>query len=324
MFSREALAIDAAAAAAEIEEAIRAQVQGELRRRGAVVCVSGGVDSAVTAALCARALGADRVLALLMPERDSSEESLRLGRLVAERLCVPSVVEEITTALEGLGCYARQAEAIRTAFPDYGPGHRAKISLPSIREGERLSVFRLTVRDPSGVERTARLSQRAYLQLVAATSFKQRVRATLAYYHADRQGYAVVGSHNRVEHDQGFFVKQGDGAADLEPIRHLYKTQVYALAEHIGIPEEVRARTPTTDTYSLPQTQEEFYFGLPLETMDLCLYALDHGIAASEVAPAARLSPDEVERAFRDIEAKRRATRALHLPPLAVRPAARP
>ncbi|WP_224360864.1 NAD(+) synthase [Hyalangium versicolor] len=320
MISAQSLAIDAPAVVEQITHAIRTQVLGTLRRRGVVVGVSGGVDSAVVTALCVRALGADRVLALLMPERDSSEDALRLGREVANTLGVETLVEDITPALEGLNCYRRQEEAIRQVFPEYGKGWRCKLSLPPFLEGERLNIFQLTVQEPGGTRHTSRLPASAYLQLVAATNFKQRVRKLLEYYHADRLHRAVVGTPNRLEYDQGFFVKQGDGAADLKPIAHLYKTQVYALAECLGIPEEVRRRPPTTDTFSLPQTQEEFFFSLPYAQMDLCLYAHDHGVPEDETASALGLTPRQVVAVYRDIEAKRRSTRYLHEPPLLVQP----
>ena len=318
MFSRDVLRIDAPKEASGIEAALREQVLGILRRRGVVVGLSGGVDSSVVAALCVRALGPDRVLALLMPERDASPDALRLGRLVADRLGVRCLVEDVAPALEGLGCYARQAEAIRTVFPEYGDGWRCKLSIPSLLEGERLNVTTLTVEDPAGDRRSARLPLAAYLQLVAATNFKQRARKTVEYYHADRLAYAVAGTPNRLEYDQGFFVKQGDGAADIKPIAHLYKTQVYALAAYLGVPEEIRRRPPTTDTFSMPQTQEEFYFALPYADMDACLWAHDHGTPAAEVAAALGLEPAQVERVYLDIEAKRRATRYLHQPALFV------
>ena len=165
--------------------------------------------------------------------------------------------------------------------------------------------------DPGGAQRTVRMPPAAYLQMVAATSFKQRVRKMMAYYHADRLGYAVAGTPNLLEYDQGFFVKQGDGAADFKPIAHLYKTQVFALAEFLGVPEEIRRRPPTTDTFSLAQTQEEFYFALPYRSMDLCLWAHDHQVAAAEVGAALGLTAEQVERVYRDIEAKRRVSRYL-------------
>lgn len=318
MFSREVLRIDPAATTQTIEEAIRAQVLGQLRRKGVVVGLSGGIDSSVVAALSARALGKERVLGLYMPERDSSGDSMRLGQLLAGAIGIEAVLEDIAPALEGAGCYRRQIDAIRTVYPEYGDGWKCKLTLPSILESERLNVFQLTVQDPSGVERTSRLPLAAYLQLVAATNYKQRIRKMTEYYHADRLNYAVSGTPNRLEYDQGFFVKQGDGAADFKPIAHLYKTQVYVLAEYLGVPAEIRSRPPTTDTFSMAQTQEEFFFALPYDRMDLCLYAHDHAVPAEEVAPVIDLTRSQVERVFKDIEAKRRATRYLHLAPLLV------
>jgi NAD+ synthase len=316
-FSLAALAIDPVRTADAIERAIRDQVRS-LRRRGVVVGLSGGVDSSVVTCLCVRALGADRVQVLFMPERDSSSDSEDLGRLLASRLDVPALLEPIGPTLEAAGCYAKQAEAIRSLFPEYGDGYRCKVTLPSILEGDRINVSVLTIESPSGERKTARLTPSAYLQLVAATNYKQRVRKMTEYYHADRLNYVVAGTPNRLEYDQGFFVKQGDGAADIKPIAHLYKTQVYALAEHVGVPDEIRRRPPTTDTFSLPQTQEEFYFSLPYRSMDACLYGRNHGIAADEVGAAIGLTPEQVERVYRDIDQKRRTTRYLHLGPLLV------
>src|SRR5688572_877561 len=319
MFSRDTLRIDAPAAVAEIERAIRTQLSS-LRRRGIVVGLSGGIDSSVVTCLAARAVGPDRVFVLFMPERDSSSESLRLGRLLTEKFGIPSVVEELAPTLRAAGCYSRQVEAIRTVFPEYDENYKCKISLPSILDVERLNVSELTIETPSGERRTSRMPAFAYLQLVAATNFKQRIRKLMEYYHADRLNYAVAGTPNRLEYDQGFFVKQGDGAADLKPIAHLYKSQVYALAEYLGVPDEIRRRPPTTDTFSLPQTQEEFYFALPYDKMDLCLYGHNHQVAAAEVGKAIGLAADQVERIYRDIDQKRRTTRYLHAKPLLVQP----
>jgi NAD+ synthase len=319
MFSPAVLDLDLKQTAALIEQAVRSHV-GELRKRGVVVGLSGGIDSSVVTTLCARALGADRVLVLLMPERASSPESEQLGRLLAEQLGTPTVVENIAATLEAAGCYQRQVEAIRMVFPEYSEGWRNKITLPSILEGDRLNVSELTVESPSGERRTARMPLASYLQMIAATNFKQRVRKMMEYYHADRLNYAVAGTPNRLEYDQGFFVKLGDGSADIKPIAHLYKSQVYALAEYLGVPEEIRRRPPTTDTFSLPQTQEEFYFALPYDKMDLCLYGRNHGVAAVEVAAAIGLTAEQVERVYKDIDQKRRTTGYLHRRPLLPEP----
>ncbi len=312
------LAIDPAETTSAIERTMRGLVRDRLRRRGIVLGVSGGVDSAVVAALAARTFGPERVLALLMPERHSSADSQRLGALVARTFGIETIVEDITPILEATGSYRRQDEAIREVVPEHGDGWAFKLVLPSILDAERLNVFQLIVASPRGEKRTHRLPATAYLKLVAATSFKQRTRKMLEYYHADRLGYAVAGTPNRLEYDQGFFVKLGDGAADVKPIAHLYKSQVYQLAAYLGVPEEVRSRPPTTDTFSMPQTQEEFYFSLPYAAMDLCIYGHDRGVAAETIAARLALTPEQVERVYRDIEAKRRATRYLHEPPLLV------
>jgi NAD+ synthase len=315
----ELLALDVDRAIAEIRETLSTQVLRTLQRRGLVVGLSGGVDSSVVAALGVAALGPDRVLGLLMPERATSGDSTRLAELLAGHLGIRTVVEDLSPALEAIGCYARQDEAIRAVFPEYGEGWKCKVSLPPLLDGERFNLTRLTVRSPSGEERSSRMPPAAYLMLVAATNFKQRLRKTMEYYHADRLRYAVAGTPNRLEYDQGFFVKQGDGAADVKPIAHLYKTQVYALAARLGVPEEIRSRPPTTETYSMEQTQEEFYFALSYDRMDLCLAGRDRGIAPEDLAPAVGLSALQVTHVYRDIDAKRRAARYLQAAPLYVR-----
>jgi NAD+ synthase len=317
-FSKSVLDLERQETAASIEAFVRQTVLRSLRRRGAVVGMSGGIDSSVAAALCARALGPERVLGLFMPDRESSEDSLRLGRAMAETLGIRTETIEISATLEAMGCYESRGEAIRRVFPDFGDDWRFKLTLPEISERARYNIFSLVVHTPSGEVRRSHLPPDSYRQLVAAGNMKQRVRKLTEYYHAERLDYAVIGTPNRLEYDQGFFVKYGDGAADLKPIAHLYKTQVYALAEALGVPDEIRRRPPTTDTYSLAQTQEEFYFALPYDKMDLCLWAHNHGVTASAVAPVVDLSPTQVELVFRDIESKRRATRSLHLAPALV------
>ena len=319
------LGIDAEREIARIGDALRAQLAGPLRRRGLVLGMSGGVDSSVCAALAARAVGPQRVLALFMPERDSDPASLTLASEYARELGIPSLLEDISPVLDGARCYERRDDAIRRLVPDFTSTWRFKIVLPSDRlNSNRLNVSSLVLENPAGERSMVRLTPEVYREIVAATNFKQRVRKMMEYHHADRLHYAVLGTPNRLEYDQGFFVKGGDGLADVKPIAHLFKAQVYQLAAHLGIPSAITSRPPTTDTYSLAQTQEEFYFALPTAMLDLVLDARDRGEAAEVVAERIGLEVEQVQRAYRDIEQKRATTRYLHLPPLLVEDVAIP
>lgn len=309
--SEAVLALDAERECARIARELRTIVRDRLRRRGVVVAVSGGVDSAVCAGLAVQALGRGRVLALLLPEPESDPDSLVRGKAVCQALGVDYRVQPIGQVLEALDCYGQRDEAMRRVFPDYGPGWRSKLAIAGGRTG-RVNYFELIVRAPDGETRRRRLRLPEYLEIVAASNYKQRVRKIIEYFHADRRHFAVVGSANRLELDQGFFVKNGDGAADVKPIAHLYKTQVYALARHLALPAAVLEAEPTTDTYSLPQGQDEFYFALPYPRMDLALWAYNHHVPAAELARALNVDEARARWLYRDIEAKRRATEYLH------------
>lgn len=313
------LALDLPRECAEIGTRLREIVSRDLRRRGVVVALSGGVDSSVCIGLCAQAFGPDKVLALLLPERESSASSLTLGRAVAEQFGVQAITQDITAALEAIGAYERRDAAIRELVPAYGPGWKSKIVIAGGIEGG-LNFFKLVVRAPDGDVTEQRLPARPYLEIVAAQNYKQRLRKTVEYHHADRLNFAVVGTPNRLEYDQGFFVKNGDGSADVKPIAHLYKTQVYALARHYRLPDEIVTGRPTTDTYSLQQGQDEFYFALPYEQMDLALWAFNHDVPAEALAPVIGVSAARAALVYRDIQSKRATTRALHTRPLLVRP----
>lgn len=315
VFSAKVLVLEASKEVEKITSAIKTIVSRSFRRRGAVVAISGGIDSSVTAALCVKALGKERVFGLSLPEKESADETVNLSMTLAKHLGIETACENISPLLDAAGCYKRRDDAIREVIPEYGEGWKCKIVLPGILDGETLSFFSVIALTPDGREVRRRLSPSAYLGVVAATNFKQRVRKMMEYYYADRLNYAVMGTPNRLEYDQGFFVKNGDGAADLKPIAHLYKTQVYQLAEYLGVPEQIRKRPPTTDTYSLPQSQEEFYFSLPYDKMDLCIYGKNHAYPPEEVAEASGLSVEQLDRVYRDIDTKRRTTAYLHMPP---------
>jgi NAD+ synthase len=313
-FTAASLRVDAEAETARIGDRLTAYL-AESKRRGVVVALSGGIDSSVVAALCVAALGRERVFGLHMPERESAPETLAFSRLLSDSLGIDSTLEEISPILEAAGCYRRRDDAIRLVCPDYGPGHRSKLVLPSVVDSDSFRLHSVVVLAPDGVETRHRLTRDAYLGIVAAMNFKQRVRKMLEYYHADRLNYVVSGTPNRLEYDQGFFVKLGDGSADVKPIAHLYKSQVYALAEHLGVPAEIRSRPSTTDTYSLPQSQDEFYFSLPYALMDLCLFGKNNDVPLEEVAAATELTVEQVRRVYRDIDQKRSTTAYLHREP---------
>lgn len=315
-FSVNSLKIDPAVETERIVRALRENVHQVMRRKGGVVGVSGGVDSSVVLALAVRAFSADRVTAVIMPEKDSDPETETFARLVADHCGVEAVLEDITPALDGFGCYRRRDEAIKRLFPEYDPvsGYKAKIVLPqNVLDEDTLNIFYLTVVTPEGQEKSKRLPVREYLQIVAASNFKQRTRMAMLYHHAELRAYAVIGTANKNEHDQGFFVKHGDGGVDIQPIAHLYKTQVYQLADYLDVPESIRERPPTTDTYSAPSTQEEFFFRLPFNVMDVLWYAQENDIPVQEAAQAMDLEDIQVQRAYNDFIKKHRTTEYLRL-----------
>jgi len=311
-FTTDLLTLDLEQAADRIGEVMRTTVLRRFKKKGVVVAMSGGIDSSVVAGLAVRALGKERVFGLLMPEKDSAAETLNLSRHLAEHLGIRFAHEDISGILEAVGCYRRRDEAIRRVVPDYGPGCCSKIVLPSVIEDDRYRVFSVVVQYPDGRTTETRLDLEAYLGVVAATNFKQRTRKMLEYYHADRLNYAVGGTPNRLEYDQGFFVKLGDGTADIKPIAHLYKTQVYAMARHLKLPEAICSRPPTTDTYSMPQSQDEFYFSLPYDRMDLVLFGKDAGYSPEEIGSVLSLTAEQVQRVIRDIESKRKVAAYLN------------
>ena len=319
-FSPDLLELDGPAEIDRISAGIRTALAKTLRRRGLIIGISGGIDSSVTAALCVRAVGRDKVIGLQMPERHSAADTLGLSELVADHLGIRKVPIDISPILEAVGYYDKYDAAVRGAVPGYGPDWRSKIVVSETAEDKAYTFFSVVAASPEGQVVRQRLDLGAYLAIVASTNFKQRIRKMLEYYHADLHNYAVAGTPNRLEYDQGFFVKLGDGAADIKPIAHLYKTQVYKLARALGLPAAVVNRPPTTDTYSLPQGQDEFFFAVPYEVMDLCLYGKNHGYSPEEVAPMTGLAPGRVKAIFLDIDRKRATTRYLHLSPVLVAP----
>jgi NAD+ synthase len=317
-FSREWLNIDPEVEVNRICGKLRQSVFETLRKQGGVVGISGGIDSSVVLALIAKAIGSDRVLGILMPERESNPESIRLAQNLADLLGVKTVTECISDALEGFGCYKRRDEAISKVIPEYHqPGWAAKIVLPTnLLDQNILNVFRLVVTAPDKHEISKRLPKDEYQQIVAASNLKQRSRMSIVYYHAEARNYAVIGTANKNEHDLGFFVKWGDGGVDISPIQHLFKTQIYQIAQYLNIPDEIQARIPTTDTYPGGCTQEEFFFRVPFDILDTIWFGYEKGVDITKIANALDLQTEQVSRVISDIQSKKRGTNYLRMPPL--------
>lgn len=318
VFSKDVLQLDPDKEAERICHFIREQVLKQYKRQGVVIGTSGGVDSALLATLCVRALGRERVLGLLMPEKESSSVSLPYAREQAEALGIETEYVDLTPLLQALGVYERKDDAIKRVCPDYDPSaDRTKMTLPpDLLEQERLSVFYLTVEKPDGNSRSFRLGPDDFRAIYAAQNMKQRTRMMQLYYHAERNHYVVGGTTNRSEMEQGFFVKYGDGGVDIEPMAHLYKTQIFQLARHLGVIEKILQRKPSPDTWSGEVGDEEFYFRMPFQVLDLLLYAWNEEVPKPEVARVLGLAEEQIDRAFKDFESKRRATWHLRcLPP---------
>lgn len=297
---------------------IKDLLRTKLKKRGLVIAISGGVDSGVCASLCVEAIGKSKVFGLLLPETDSSSTSLSRGKELVEHLGIDYEIQNIAPTLQSIGCYDWRDRAIRSIYPEYNGAWKNKITISGGSEG-KINHFNLVVQNNNGEILEERMNLKEYLQIVAATNYKQRIRKTVEYFHADRLNYAVVGTPNKLEYDQGFFVKNGDGSADIKPIAHLYKTQVYELAKYLAIPNDIATAVPTTDTYSMDQGQDEFYFALPYDKMDIALWSFNNEVPAADLATYLDITTEQANYVYKDIINKRNTTAYLHYPPLLIR-----
>jgi len=316
-FSQKVLQIDPEIESDRICTFIQDQVISGFKRQGAVIGLSGGIDSAVIAELLVRALGPERVLGLILPEKESNQISELYARKQAGKLGISVEKVDITDQLKTFGVYEKRNAIIRSIFPEFNDSYVFNISLPqNILQKDRINYHTITIVDENQNRKTARLLPKDWLVISSCQNIKQRTRMINLYSLAERNNYLVCGTTNKSEADQGFFIKFGDGGVDIEPIAHLYKTQVFQLARYLGVIGEIINRAPSPDTYSLPVSDEEFYFCLPYQMLDLILYAYEHQVPSAGAARVLSISEEQLARIYRDIRAKARSTWHLRvLPP---------
>jgi NAD+ synthase len=315
--TKDVLKIDAAKVADELAGFIRDQVKNFFKRKGAVIGLSGGIDSAVAGALCVKALGKERVHGLILPERDSNPVSREYGIASAKSLGITWEEINLTPMLETFGVYSRREAIVKKYFPELKEDYQFRLTLPQdLLDRDRINAYHLEVKAADGSVKTVRLSLDGYLGIIAANDIKQRTRMIQLYYAAEKRHYIVCGTTNLPEALQGYYVKYGDGGVDIEPLAPLYKDQVFQLGRHLGVPKEIINRTPSPDTYSYVVSDQEFYFCISYDLIDLILYAMEHSVSKEKTAKGLGITPAQLERAWRDIERKREATEPLrHLPP---------
>ena len=315
-FNKDVLKLDCKSEVERICEFIQQELR-DMKRDGIVVGLSGGIDSALCAALCFEAIGKDKVYGLILPEKESNPVSAEYAAKHAQKLGIETETVDITPTLEAFGTYRKRDDVIREVFPEYDSGSKSKITLPAdLLSKDSFNFFTLKIDDGKGNMKSARLNKKSLNGIVAATDSKQRTRMMHLYYYAEKMNYIVCGTTNKTEVIEGFFVKYGDGGVDIEPLSHLYKAQVYQISEHLGVIREIIDRAPSPDTWSFQVSDEEFYFRIPYDKLDLLLYAWQNDIPVEQVCETMNLSAEQVKRAMRDFNAKFNATKHLRqLPP---------
>jgi len=300
----------------DVEEEIRKisaflleEVYKHFRRKGIIVGLSGGVDSAVMAALAVRALGKEKVIGLILPEKESNPISAHYAAQHAECLGIQFSQQDITATVDAVGGYAFRDAHVKALIPEYTPDCKYNIVLPTdFLERASLGIYKLQVMLPDGRLITKRLDMEAFRFITAFANIKIRARMVHLYWKAEQHALVVAGTTNKTEMILGDFCKYGDGGTDIEALAHLYKTQIYQLAYHLQVIPEIINREPSPDTFSLPVNDQQFFFRIPFEQLDLLLYFWDGHMGTVEAAGATRLSEDAVQRAYRDFAAKKAAT----------------
>ena len=308
-FGFDVLKINPAKETEEIAGFIKDQVKNTYRRRGVVVGLSGGIDSAVIASIAVLAVGKGNVIGLILPEKESNPVSRQFAAKQAEAQGIEFREIDITSTVDSVGNYSWRDEYIKKLIPDYVPGYKYNIALPTdLLDRDAYNFYVLQVQMPDGGVIKKRLKFEEFRTITAFANIKIRSRMVQLYWEAERRNLIVAGTTNRTEYLLGDFCKYGDGGTDIEAVTHLYKNQIYQLADYLKIIPEIKDRVPSPDTFSLPVSDQEFYFRIPFDKLDLLLYAWEHKVSTTETANVLEFSEDAVKRAFRDFTSKSTAT----------------
>lgn len=309
IFNRDVLKIDPAEQLEKLSKFIVQQLTVAFRRKGIIVGMSGGVDSSCMAAIAVHAIGKAKVVGLVLPEVETNPVSSEYAIKHAQALGIEHREIDITSIVNSVVPYQWRDTFIQGLVPEYKPGYKYNISLPTdLLDRDTFSFYSLQVQMPDGQIKRKRLNLDEFHTITSFANIKIRARMLHLYAEAERRNLLVAGTTNRTEFLLGDFCKYGDGGTDIEPLTYLYKNQIYQIADHLGVIPEIIHRTPSPDTFSLPVSDQEFFFRIPFETLDHLLYAWEHEVPTSEAARVLDISEEGVKRAYRDFASKHRAT----------------
>ena len=278
-----------------IENFVNEEISKKFQKHGAVIGISGGIDSAVMAAICAKSIDPKQVLGIIMPEKESDPTSQILAKKVAEQFQIETKVIDITSILESFGVYSIKEQIVKEKFSNFNNNCKYRVTIPS-KISNSAGIPFLEILDDKNKKYQFKISTSEFLTLIASSSIKHRVRMTLLYYYAEKNNFCVVGTTNKSEFLQGYFVKYGDGGTDLEPLTNLYKSQIYQIGEFLKVPNEILEKDASADIWSFNTSDEEFFYSVPYHIVDLILYARENNMTKSEIQKISNLSLEQIEK----------------------------
>lgn len=277
---------------------IKSEVFEIFQKKGVVLGLSGGVDSAVTAALCAKSLGSEKILGLIMPEKESGSSSQQLAQQVAKKYNIETKIIDISKILESFGVYQTKEKIVKEKFSGFNSTCKYRVVVPPKLENN-VGIPYLEILDKKNEKHKIKISSSEFLTLTSATSIKHRVRMATLYFHGEKNNLAIIGTTNKSEYLQGYFVKYGDGGSDIEPLVNLYKSQIYQLGEFFDIPGEILTADASPDVWSFTTSDEEFFYSVPYNIVDLILYARENNLPVNEIQKISQIPKQQIENLIR-------------------------